>query len=711
MDYFGTFNNCSFVISNDYLGYKTFYKHVDLDRVRGLKFYGCTFTLDHTASNISQWTLGIAAYNAGFNVLPVCTNYTIPCTEYDSCRFSGFDRGIGAISSTLIDYPILIRNARFDDNTTGIYISAMDYAVIINNFLEIGYNAPYVGNCGFANGFGIDIQASNGFGIENNSFRKNDSALTGVYAGIRVMSCPSLHDIIYKNELIGLSYGNFAEETNRDLDDDSHGVEYQCNYNSHNAVDFIVTADDSSDAKIRGWQGSTDMAAGNVFTRYTPQIWHFRNEGTSTINYYYCAPCTDEEPTQIFALRPEFFVKIESPEYNCPDHYGGNGHILLNGSEANEKETIFVQNMTDYNSVNYLLESLKDGGDPVAELSDIQSANPDDMWALRTQLLGHSPHLSQEVLRAMADRTDVFPEEVLLEILASNPDELNRDTLLSYLEQKENPLPDYMISILQLAIEGVTYKTILQENLAKYHAAKIQAAQDLIREILYDSVFDSYNYRNWLGNLNSIITDRQIISSYLSDNDTSSAIELLSLLPSLYGLEGESLADYNDYNTLVEMQISWMAQGKTLEDLDSLEVAELEEIASVSMTYAGYLARNILDYANIHHYCNCIASSDSTILKNFHHSSFVPESEKQLVKIYAEPNPAHTYVTFNYELLGEKSTGIVVISDLTGTMIHRFSVSGKIGQEVWNTSRINAGVYYYRLISSGLSKSGKFIIH
>lgn len=358
-----------------------------------------------------------------------------------------------------------------------------------------------------------------------------------------------------------------------------------------------------------------------------------------------------------------------------------------------------------------LYESLIDGGNTQSELSDIESAESDDMWALRSQLLGHSPHLSQEVLRAMADRTDVFPDEVLLEILASNPDELNRDTLLSYLEQKENPLPDYMISILQQAIEGITYKTILQENLAKYHAAKIQSAQDIIRDILYDSVFDSYNYRSWLGNLNSIVTDRQIISSYLSDNDTSSAIELLNLLPSLYGLEGESLTDYNNYKSLVEMQMSWIAQGKTLEDLDSLEVAEIEEIASDSINYAGYLARNILDYANIHHYCNCKASSDSTILKNFHHSSFFPESEEQLVKIYAEPNPAHTYVSFTYELLGENSTGIVVISDLTGNMIHRFSVSGKIGQEVWNTNRVNAGLYYYRLISSGLSKSGKIVIY
>jgi len=53
--------------------------------------------------------------------------------------------------------------------------------------------------------------------------------------------------------------------------------------------------------------------------------------------------------------------------------------------------------------------SILDVGDTDGKLTDIQTAHSDDMWALRAQLLGHSPHLSQEVLRETSDRTDVFP--------------------------------------------------------------------------------------------------------------------------------------------------------------------------------------------------------------------------------------------------------------------------------------------------------------
>lgn len=61
LDNMGTFSNCSFIIDEQYLGNVTFYKHVDLDDVRGFKFYGCSFSLDHEASNVSPWNVGIAA--------------------------------------------------------------------------------------------------------------------------------------------------------------------------------------------------------------------------------------------------------------------------------------------------------------------------------------------------------------------------------------------------------------------------------------------------------------------------------------------------------------------------------------------------------------------------------------------------------------------------------------------------------------------------
>jgi hypothetical protein len=712
LDYYANFDNCSFILDENYLGEKTFYKHVDLDRVKGIKFYGCSFSLSHEAENVSAWNLGIAAYNAGFSVLPVCMTSTIPCEEYDSCRFNGFYWAIGAWSSS-IPYPTQVRNAHFDDNCIGIYLSGVNYAIILDNFFEVGYDIAHLGDCGYATGYGIDNQTSVGFTFENNKFRKNSDAPTGIYAGIRVYWCPSVYDVIYQNEFIGLSYGNYAEGTNRSIaGDDAKGVEYQCNLNYNNAVDFIVTAGNPYNAMIRGPQGSREMSSGNRFSRYIPSVWHFRNEGTHIINYYYCdTTCTDEEPINIFTLRPEYFEKIISDANTCPDHYGGGGHIELTAGERQETEAGYAQNLNDYNSVSALYESLKDGGNTEAELANIQTAQPDEMWELRTQLLGHSPHLSQEVLREASDRTDVFPDEILLEILSSNPDELNKDTLLSYLEQKEDPLPEYMLDILRQAAQGVTYKTILQDEMARYHAAKTQAAQDILRSILYDTVFNLVDYRIWLDNLGGLVADKQIISSYLSENDTANAIALLNLLPSLYGLEGENLDDYNDYKILVEMQISWMAEGKTVYELDSVDIATLETFAVDGETSAGNIARNILTYGYNYHFCDCMHANDSSFYKS-NNASFVNYLNEAFgPKISAEPNPARTWVAFNYELPEEQSEGLIRITDISGKVLHQFQVSGKIGQKIWDTRSVKPGLYFYVITVSGLSKSGKVIIN
>jgi hypothetical protein len=714
LDYYGIFTNCSFIIDAQYLGDKKFYKHVDLCHVRGLQFNGCTFSLDHDASNISEWSDGIAAYNAGFYVRPYCPSHTIPCVDADSCRFSGFYRGIGSITSDLIPHPTFIHSARFDDNAIGVYLSSTNYAVVLGNYFEVGYDEGTTGHCGFANGFGIDVNLANGFCIENNKLRKNFSAPTGIYAGIRVQNCPSEHDIIYKNELIGLSYGNYAEGTNRSEDNDANtGVEYQCNYNANNLVDFIVTADEYIDAMIHGWQGSKDTAAGNIFSDANSTDYHFSNKGYNMINYYYCDPyiCNNEEPTEIFAWIEELFEKKVSNENNCADHYGGIGHISLTYGERLEKEESFAQNLNDYNAVSYIYESLIDGGNTEIELSEIESAEPDDIWALRTQLLGHSPHLSQEVLRAMAERTDVFPDEVLLEILSSNPDELNKDTLISFLEQKEDPLPDYMIDILRQAIGGITYKTILEDEMAQYHAAKTQAAQDIIRSILFDTVFIMTDYRNWLDNMDNMIADRQIIASYLSENDTTNAIALLNLLPSLYNLEGESLSDYNTYKALVELQIQWLAESETISELDSIDIILLGSLAEDSTSIAGNMARNILSYAYDQHYCNCLQIPDSSYLKNKYVPTVTPRLESELINISAKPNPARAYVAFDYELVNRNSSGLIFISDVNGRTISQIQVNGKVGQKVWNTTGLKAGEYFYTLTSDGLRKSGKVVIY
>ncbi|WP_373826651.1 C25 family cysteine peptidase [Bacteroides heparinolyticus] len=72
--YNATFTRCQFTVDGNYPGDgdHVFHKHVDLDHVRGLKFRACDFSVTAPSENISQWTSGIAGYEAGFGVTGLC---------------------------------------------------------------------------------------------------------------------------------------------------------------------------------------------------------------------------------------------------------------------------------------------------------------------------------------------------------------------------------------------------------------------------------------------------------------------------------------------------------------------------------------------------------------------------------------------------------------------------------------------------------------
>jgi len=331
------------------------------------------------------------------------------------------------------------------------------------------------------------------------------------------------------------------------------------------------------------------------------------------------------------------------------------------------------------------------------------------MWELREDLLGKSPHLSMDVLKQAADKTDVLPESVLFEILAANPDELKKEELLKYLEDKENPLPQYMIDILKQVSMGITYKTVLQQQLANHNRYKTRTAHDMIRSIMNDSVTDLPGLRSWLDNLGGIRADHQIISTYLAEANYNDAISLAEMLPGLYGLEGGELTEHNYYMDVLTLKIYLYQQGMTLNDLTSDEVAQLNIIAENSTGPGGAEARGILEMGYGYEFCDCLNVEDNQGYKS---TTVDPTSLSKVygITLKVEPNPAKDWTTFNFTLQDNTTTGTIIIVDMTGTIVEVIEVSGQQGQHVWDTRNIKPGVYTYTFNVNGIVNSNKIVI-
>lgn len=160
---------------------------------------------------------------------------------------------------------------------------------------------------------------------------------------------------------------------------------------------------------------------------------------------------------------------------------------------------------------------------------------------------------------------------------------------------------------------------------------------------------------------------------------------------------------------MTQLQISLEQQQRTISDLDSLEVANLLYITENSYGTAGAQARGILEYAYGYHFCNCIETGESGLKSG---KPFNPASLEKLagIEITVVPNPAKDWAAFNYTLPENATSGVIVISDASGREVASMPVSGKQGQQIWDTRTVKSGVYFYTLSAGGFSRHGKIVI-
>lgn len=701
MDYNSNFKNCTFEITGDYMGTETFYKHIDLAYVKGIDFRGCDFLLDENATNISDYNHAIAGYDAKFRVSAICNSTQNPCPEedYDKCTFTGFWSAISAVNDGFSDVSFSVNRADFINNAYGVRTTDMDNASVLFSNFEVGnYNG-----CGT----GIYTDFVTGFAFEENEFSKYAQGPQANYFGISINNSKAVNDI-YRNTFNGLSYANHSDGKNWNSDHIYEGLEYLCNTNTNNYADFYVAdyIPEVSNSGIQQSQGSQELMAGNSFS-LSNVTWHFYNGGEYKVDYY-----TDQTNTPLTPeLNYQVNVEVSEIENTCPSHYGGSGILLsLSPQQKTDAEQVYYSSLNNFNNTKTLYDSYVDGGNTESELLDIQTAQPSDMWALRAQLLGNSPHLSMEVLKEAADKTDVLPESALFDILAANPDELKKDTLINYLENKEEPLPDYMISLLQQLASGITYKTALQKQMADYKHTYTRAANDIIRSILNDTIMDYTELRNWLDNIGGITSDRQIISSYLSQGNFTDAFTIANMLPTLYELKGNDSIEHLYYMDMLNLYQTLNQQGRNTHQLDSTEKVDIVYIADNSTGLAGKQAKSILE-AVYNDYCHTCPNVDGT--NGYKTTSLVNPNLLGTylgLEINVKPNPAREWTSFEYSLTVDVNTGEIEIRNVSGIVVDVLNLSANKGQILWDTRNFPAGVYVYTIKCSGYSKSGKLVI-
>lgn len=696
----------------------SFTKFIRLWNIKGLSIKKCDF------NSGGKNGIAIDALDAGFHVTGDCNN-ALGCTfeQWDRSTFVGFDKAIYTRNTTNVLYPVNVQYSLFDDNNYGIFANNLKHiSNFENNIFKVGndQNTKEKNICGIFFGRGIHIEASDNFSIENNTFERSTNIPEGSdVMGILALNNPSNHDVIFNNKFTGLKIGNEVYGNNRYVSpnggSDPWGIEYQCNQNFNNAIDFEVIGEVLNPGMINPNMGFTNISARNTFTStsYTGLEWHWRNMGMQQENYYLHSSesTTNYNPTLIETTNnyPTLFVKqVASGINQCPSSGGiGIEKTTLTPEEQQEQEMVFATAYQDFQSVEDIYSDLKDGGSTTGTSLTIAAAQPTDTWELRDNLLGKSPHLSREILQEAANRTDVLPNSVLLDILAANPDELKKEDFIQYLGSKAEPLPDYMLNILRDLSAGTTYKTALLNEMALHRNKQVLSANKIIKSLMNEEEQNLTSIKNWLNNLGGVSTDIQIAEIFISEGNYNDAMTLLNMIPDLYDLQGDALSQFNADKNLLNLKIQLKDDNRNIEQLNSSEITQLEQLAYGDHGMARSASRNILEaFYGYEEFCDCMDRGSnkrvSTEISN--------QKEESPLAIEASPNPANHYVEFTYELSEIDSEGIIIITDINGKTVKSFKVDYNKGLQAWDTSKLPSGSYIYTLKTKYFEKSDKLII-
>ena len=712
------FKNCEFSIDEKYIGPDLFEMHANLFRVRGVGFYGCGFKYNDNAHS-SSWPMGLHAWDAGFKLGGLCTsgNHVYPCQHFDNSTFDGFYKAVVSVNDGSVGVrSVSVQNTDFTNNSFGVFAVKSGTPLILNSTFSIGQDST---QCAV----GIFAEQTPIFTIEQDTFgivmpHPNESY------GIVIKNSKSQNQI-YKNVFKGLYCANLSKGRNNtwmmprnstDAKANILGLEYRCNENMGNMCDFYVQGHDSYyKLGIQTNQGSENMPANNTFSQ---TYFQFINLGNYGINYYYAPNQSGGMPTYRHGTTLEPAVDT----IDCPSHYSYSGISyndtltpVLSDVQKMRCESDYYEAFSAYNAVKAVYDGMINGGDTQGEISDIQTATPSDMWSLRAQLLGHSPYLTKEVLTMVADKNEVFPQSVLFEILASNPDELKSDSLISYLQTMDSPLPGYMIDLLRQMANGVTARTAMESQLATYSQKYRLAAGDMIRSILNDTIIDKEALIGWYGNMNDLESDREIISLYLEDGNYTEAMALANMLPTLYGLTSDDLAEHDDYMALIQLYAQLTSDQRNTMQLDSTERATVEYIADHGTDTPQAMAKAIMMGAYGYRYDDCPNSLDlnyPTKGLDYLGTSFSNEDLGKAMgfTVDVSPNPASTWVAVDYTLpVGATETQMRIVN-MHGVTVATYHLQGKESQKVLDLRDLPDGVYTYTVFCGQHAQTGKLVI-
>ncbi|MEZ5196323.1 MAG: T9SS type A sorting domain-containing protein [Bacteroidales bacterium] len=394
------------------------------------------------------------------------------------------------------------------------------------------------------------------------------------------------------------------------------------------------------------------------------------------------------------------------PPEEEPGGGGGSGEEELRGDMENA-----VENIT---ATEAILAVLIDGGNTEALNTEVETSIPPESMQVYNELMGNSPYLSDTVVSSAIGKEDVLPNAMIRDIMVANPHTAKSNELMAQLDERWDPLPEYMKAQVLQGKSIVSIKEELESELAGYKQQKAKAFNGLVRWFINDTlnpVASSDSLVMLFQQDNTLSSKYSLVMLHLERNELQTALDVLNSIANQFNLQGDDLTKHQEVMNYCNLIVDLMNEDKTILEVDSIQLNQLLTMEAMQEGLATVYARNILLALNE------IEFDEPILLPDLLKSSQVFEEYLELLnvkppkQIEVYPNPSDDYVILSYNLEIDKPGYSIRITDLNGKTVKMIGIYNNKDQIVVDTQNWKPGIYISALELNGIPvESVKFTI-
>jgi hypothetical protein len=701
----GNFNLTTFETTAELLDGSTPYDLMKLVNVEDITINGCTFRNTRGPTIAFNYRgKGITGIESTFYVGHICTSGTTPCTQYQETEFSKLDYGIYAIATTTTPFAD-IRETVFTGNKRGMYLSGMTLPRVTSNTFSLTSQQGQAI-------YGLYLDYCTDYWVEDNRF---ESGILGNVNTIGIIVNESGGDPneIYLNEFEYVEYAINVQGENRSSTNPAQGLQIRCNEYINTKKDETIMWDEprlNRGAGIADEQGigtlNIEDMAGNIFHYETTTTdYDDLDNEANYFEYYYStnASSADVEP-----MDAQFGVTVDKRGMGT-DPWTHESACLSNintGGGGTENERSAMNDAQEgITTTGTILAALIDGGDTETLNTEVESSTPPEAVQVYNDLMEESPNLSETVVESTIEKENVLPNPMVRDVMVANPHTAKSITLLEKLDERYDPMPEYMKAQILAGRSIQNLKQALEAQLAGYQFKKAKAMNNLARyftempdtEAATDSLLDLYQQDNTLK------SNYQLAWLYLKNGAYQSGSNVMSNIPSSFNLSETEQVEYNQVAAIYNMLLGLYQDDQPLDSLTVTQVNELQLMAVDGEKQPRAFARNILLALGEINYDEPILYPDhmkSTEMVE-EYRELVNTSGPGMLEVY--PNPAKDYVILQYKV-GAEQKGQIEVKDISGMTKQVLPITGEQDQLTLITKDWTPGIYIATLTIDGNTK-------